>query len=432
MLNILLSLDSPPESIGTTLKGHKVENFTDTGSIPVLISKKNYDLVLMEGSSDLLRAIKVVDPGIEVVLFGDSQEDAVHTVKEGAYAYLPIPVEPDQLRDTINNVQDAIYTRRQTAELELELDKKYKFYDAVGKNPQMLDIFNYVKRIAPYFKTVLITGETGTGKEVVARAVHHASHASESPFIACNCSSLVESLIESDLFGHKKGAFTGADRNKTGLFEAAADGTIFLDEIGDLPLSFQPHLLRVLQDGEFRPVGSHRTEKAGCRVIAATNRDLKYEVKKGRFREDLIYRLTPLIINVPPLRDRKDDIPLLSRAFIDKFNRRTGKGIRGISRPAQNTLMLHNWPGNLRELENVIEQMCILSAGSFLHPADLPDYLVKVRREHEYSPELLDEVIKTHIESVLRYFKGNKTISARALGISRRSLFRKINKYLIC
>ncbi len=292
----------------------------------------------------------------------------------------------------------------------------------------MLEIFSLIRRIAPYYKTVLISGETGTGKEVIANALHASSPWAKHPFLTCNCGGLVENLIESELFGHQKGAFTGADRDKAGLFEAAGEGTLVLDEIGELPLSFQSHLLRVLQNGEFRRVGSHQTSKARCRIIAATNRDLEQEVKEGRFREDLFFRITPLIIKVPPLRDRKDDIPLLYRVILDKFVRRTGKKVYGVSRPAQTVLMSYDWPGNVRDLENVLEQAGMLTAESFISIDDIPKHL-KITTKETPMPMSLAGVEIKHIETTLRQFAGNRSKAATALQISRRALLRKIEKF---
>jgi two-component system response regulator HydG len=247
----------------------------------------------------------------------------------------------------------------------------------------------------------------------------------------------VETLIESELFGHQKGSFTGAIKDKIGLFEAAREGTLFLDEIGDLPLSFQPHLLRVLQSGEFRPVGSHHVLQSRCKIIAATGKDLKGEIGSGRFREDLFYRLTPLTIHIPPLRERKDDIPLLSRFLLKKYNAETGKAIRGISRPAQHLLLSYDWPGNIRELENVINQAVILAEDSFIGPNHLPAYLrepaanlrVPASKRTTAGDDSLALVVKAHIEMVLEQCRGNKSRAAVRLGVSRRALFRKLEKY---
>jgi transcriptional regulator with PAS, ATPase and Fis domain len=293
----------------------------------------------------------------------------------------------------------------------------------------MLEICSFTRRIAPYFKMVTIMGETGTGKEVVARAIHSLSARPKDPLLVCNCGGFVETLIESELFGHKQGSFTGAIKDKVGLFEAAGEGTLFLDEIGELPLSFQPHLLRVLQNREFRPVGSSQAIYAKCRVIAATSKNLAQEVKNGRFREDLFYRVTPLVINIPPLRERKDDIPLLSRFFLNKLNAATGKKIVGISRSAQALLMSHDWPGNVRELENVIEQAVILATESFIKEEHLPAYLRDSTPSHPAASASLADVIRKHLEATLSVCEGNKSETARRLGLSRRALLRWIEKY---
>ena len=429
MLKILFALKNPSENITALLQGHKVDIPGSNESISRLITKNSYDLVLTDDGIEILQSIKIADPRVEIILFGD-KEEAIEATKHGASAYFSLPVDTERLKETIDSIQDVFEMRRETAELERLLNVKYTFAGVIGKNPQMLDIFNFIKRIAPYYKCVTIIGETGTGKEIIAKALHSSSPVAKSPFVVCNCGALVESLVESELFGHIKGSFTGAVKDKIGLFEAAADGTMFLDEIGELPLSFQPHLLRVLQDGEFRRIGSHQPSKARCRVMAATNKeDLANEVKIGRFREDLFYRLTPLIIHVPPLRDRKDDIPLFCRFFLDRFNRRTGKKILGISRPAQTALMSHDWPGNVRELENVIEQTAILTNESFIRLNDLPEHIREASHKRVNVQASLDDVMKTHIETVLRQCNGNKTNAAKILGISRRALLRKINKY---
>ncbi len=265
---------------------------------------------------------------------------------------------------------------------------------------------------------------------MVARALHKLGSRPEDPFVTSNCAGYVETLIESELFGHQKGSFTGAIQDKVGLFEAAKEGALFLDEIGDLPLSFQPHLLRVLQNGEFRPVGSHRVSKSRCRVIAATSKDLKGEVQNNRFREDLFYRITPLVIHIPPLRERKDDIPLLSRFMLRRYSEQTKKPVHGISRPAQDILLSHDWPGNVRELENVINQAVIMTGESFIGPSHLPPYLrVPKTKQTGGDASSLGEVVRRHIGAVLEEYRGNRSRAAARLGISRRALLRKIEKY---
>jgi len=429
MLKILLALKNPGNDIMSLMKGHKVDTLHRNESLPDSIAKNNYELILCEGKMEILQSIKTLDPRSEVIFFGDSAVDAIEAIKIGASAYFSPPIEFEKLKETIDTVNDLFQVRKESAELEKLLSAKYTFLPGViGKNPKMLDIFALIRRIAPYFKTITIMGETGTGKEVIGKALHSLSPAINQPFIVCNCAGLVESLVESELFGHAKGAFTGAVIDKTGLFEDAGEGTIFLDEIGELPLSMQPRLLRVLQSGEFRRLGSNKLLKARCRVIAATNKDLAQEVRIGKFREDLYYRLTPLTIYMPPLRDRKDEIPLLCRFFLERFNEKIGKKVFGISRPAQAALLTYDWPGNVRELENVLEQAAVITSETFIRLENLPVHLREAPVKEATNNILLDEVVKRHIETVLKQCNGNRSRASKMLGISRRALSRKLEK----
>ncbi len=417
------------------LREHHVEVLNDVRSLIPSIMEKPYDLIIIDQDINLLKSIKKTDPRVEVILFGSKKVDAVEAIKEGASAYFQFPFNRENLKNAVCKIDKLFEMRRETAELETLLNSKYTFEDIVARNPAMLEILNFIRRIAPYYRIVTIMGATGTGKEVIARAIHSLSTVSKGSMVVCSCGGMIEGLIESELFGHVKGAFTGAIADKDGLFQAAEGGTLFLDEIGELPLSFQPHFLRVLQSGEYRKVGSHKSVKAKCNIIAATNKNLLTEVKNGRFREDLYYRLTPLTIHLPPLKERKDDIPLLCRFLLDKINRRTGKKVFGVSRPAQIALMSYSWPGNVRELENVIEQAVILTTESFIRFDDLPCYITENKKnEKEQDKDVsevacLDEIIKIHIESVIKKCDGNRTRAANILGISRRALFRKMEKY---
>jgi len=435
MLKILIHLKSFTDDLAPFLNEHHVDVLEDGKSLIRTITESPYDLVILDQEDGLLKAIKNADPRVEVILFGDKRTDAVEAIKQGASAYFHLPINVENLKNAVCNINKLFEIRRETAELERLLNTKYTFAGVVGRNPAMLEIFNFIRRIAPYFRTVTIMGTTGTGKEMIARAIHSLSPASSGPFVVCSCGGMVEGLIESELFGHKKGAFTGSIIDKKGLFEIADGGTLFLDEIGELPLSFQPHFLRVLQSGEFRAVGGNKSQNATCKIIAATNKKLIDEVKNGRFREDLYYRLTPLTIDLPSLVERKDDIPLLCRFLLDKINRATGKKVFGVSRPAQIALMSYDWPGNVRELENVIEQAVIMTTESFIRVDDLPSYLREKKRNEKYEASsaaiLLDEVIGKHIGSVLKQHEGNRTHAAKALGISRRALSRMIEKYKI-
>jgi DNA-binding NtrC family response regulator len=433
MLKILCDLNNPVDEILCLLDGHRVDTLSADQSFGEKLSQKNYDLILLEEGIEVIADIKAADPRVEVILFSNDEIDAVDAVKMGAFACFTLPFDQsERLREIIDTISDIVQTRIEVGNLEEQLISKYTFAGVVGKNPQMLDIFNFMRRIAPYFSTVTIFGETGTGKEMLARTLHTLSPNAKNPFIAVNCGALGANLIESELFGHKKGSFTGAIADKVGLFEAAGEGTIFLDEIGELPLAVQPHLLRVLQDGECRPVGSTRSIRAHCRVIAATYRNLEEEVRQQRFREDLFYRLTPLIIAVPPLRERKDDLPLLCRHFLRRFSRKTGKKILGISRPAQSALFSFDWPGNVRMLESAIEHAAILAKESYIRLEDLPSYIVNNKGKGEVtSPLTLDDLIKSHVETVLHECNGNRSRAAEKLNIRRNALLRKLKRYSI-
>lgn len=431
-LNVLVALnDSLKKTALEVLEGHRVENASDISALPEMVRRNHYDLALLEGDLDTLSSVKAADPRVEVMYFCDCPAGEIEIINRGATYCLPAAAAAERIRECVDSISELSESRRETAVLERLLSEKYTFAGVVGKNPRMIDIFNLLRRIAPYYKTVTITGETGVGKEEIAKALHSVSPNSKEPFIACNCGGLLESLLESEFFGYRKGAFTGAMADKAGVFEAAGEGVVFLDEIGDLPLSFQPHLLRVLQNGDFRRLGSTVSLKARCRVISATNRDLSREVKDGRFREDLFFRLTPLTIGVPPLRERKDDIPLLVRFILDKFQKRTGKKVFGVSRTAQAALISYDWPGNVRELENVVEQAAILSKESFIRHEGLPEYVRESCNKKTSASLTLDDLVKDHIASVLKRHNGNKTHSAKELGITRRALLRKIEKYSI-
>ncbi len=430
-MKVLISLKDPTAARKTLNHIHTLDNVPAGTPPDQYMVGKPYDLVLIEDRLEDLESIKLADPRTEVIILVDDEDIGVEALRSGAFAYILRPLDEEILKEAVNNAGELMTLRKETGELERLLVDKYRFAGIIAKNSKMLEIIDLIRRLAPHFQTVTITGETGTGKEVIARALHDLSPHSDRPFVTCNCGALVESLLESELFGHVKGSFTGAITDKMGLFEAAREGTILLDEIGELPLSIQPKFLRVLQGGEFRRVGSDRISTARCRVIAATNKDLADEVRKGNFREDLFYRLTPLTIKVPPLRERRDDIPLLCRSFLEKFNSKTKKRVAGISREAQSAIMSYNWLGNVRELENVIEQAAILTDETFIRFSDLPVHI----RESGHGPSadsiLLDDVIKGHIERVLAQCSGNRSRTARALGLSRRSLLRRLEKYLI-
>jgi DNA-binding NtrC family response regulator len=387
------------------------------------------DLMLPKTSGmQVLETLVAADPAVEVILITAhySTESAVEAIQKGAYDYLTKPLDLEKLRARIGSIQVEAKRRERTAQLDRELLDVYEFEGMIGRSPMMLEVFAKIRRVSPHFKTILVTGSTGTGKELVARALHRLSPASAAPFAVVNCSALVETLLESELFGYVKGAFTGAVRDKVGVFEYADGGTVFLDEIGELPMAAQAKLLRVLQNQEVRRVGSPMPRVVNVRVIAATNRDLKSRIVEGTFREDLYYRLSMVEVSLPPLVDRKEDLPLLQRSLVSKFAAQYGKEIHGITRRAQARLARHSWPGNVRELENVIGNACMMVHGNVIDIDDLPEPLRRRTGpavENEDGILTLEQVQHRHVLDVLNRVGGNKLRAAEALGIGRATLY---------
>src|SRR5277367_3748151 len=342
---------------------------------------------------EVLERMVATDPGANVILMTAhySTDSAVEAIQKGAYDYLTKPLDVLSLQARIATLLAEAKQRQHTLELELELLKAYEFQGIIGRSPLMLEVFAGIRRVAPHFRNVLVLGPTGTGKELVARALHRLSPVASRELAVCNCSALVETLLESELFGYTRGAFTGATQDKQGIFEYANGGTVFLDEVGELPLAAQAKLLRVLQNHEVQRVGSPATRHVDVRVIAATHRDLRSMVAEGKFREDLFYRLSVVEISVPRLAQRKEDLPLLQRHFLEKYATRYKRDITGITRRAQTRLASHHWPGNVRELENVISGSCIMCTGSLIDLADLPEIL----RAPAPAPEFEDTELMT-------------------------------------
>jgi DNA-binding NtrC family response regulator len=366
------------------------------------------------------------DSTLEVVLMTEhwNHAEVEQAIKRGASDLLAKPLESSKVRQLVDRFVEQAQIRRRTHELDNELLKAYQFQGIVGRSPEMLQVFSRVRRVAPLFQTALITGSTGTGKELIARALHNLSSRAQARFVVCNCSALVETLLESQLFGHVRGAFTGAANDKAGLFEYADHGTIFLDEIGELPLTAQAKLLRTLQNQELQRVGSPETHTVDVNVIAATNRNLREMVANGKFREDLFYRLSMIEIDLPSLVDRKEDLPLLQQYFLHKFSVKYAKKLKGISRRAQILLHRHSWPGNVRELENVIGNACMMTECDIVRDSDLPEAL---RRETPRVDEngflTLEEVQFRHVVNVLKSVDGNKARAAEILGVSRATVY---------
>lgn len=392
------------------------------------------DLVMPRVSGmEILERIVAIDPGVDVILITAhySAESAVEAIQKGASDYLTKPIDVEKLRSRIKNMLTDAETRQKTLRLEQELMNAYQFEGMVGRSPLMLEVFARIRRIAPHFRTVLITGATGTGKELVARALHRLSPASRGPFVVCNCSALVENLVESELFGYVRGAFTGATQDKVGLFEYADGGCIFLDEIGELTLAAQAKLLRVLQNRQVQRVGSVTPRNIEVRVIAATHRNLRNMVQDRQFREDLYYRLTVVDITLPVLSDRREDLALLERYFIERFSTEYNKPIAGLVRRAQTRLATYPWPGNVRELENVIGNACMMADGNLIDIGDLPERLRKPLNEDLAGNESflpLEEVQRRHVLRVLEGVGGNKARAAEVLGIGRATIYQLLAK----
>ncbi len=385
---------------------------------------------------ELLERILGVDPGAEVILITAhySAESAVEAIQKGATDYLTKPIEIDKLRAKVSALMADAETRQKTLQLDQALIDAYQFEGLVGRSPLMLEVYAKIRRIAPHFRTVLVTGATGTGKELVARALHRLSPVGSGPFVVCNCSALVDSLVESELFGYVKGAFTGATQDKVGLFEHADKGTIFLDEIGELAPAAQAKLLRVLQNRQVQRVGSLTPRNIDVRVIAATHRNLKNMVRDGQFREDLYYRLAVVEIPLPVLANRREDLPLLERFFIEKFANEYNKPIAGLARRAQARLTTYPWPGNVRELENVIGNACMMVDGNLIDIGDLPDKLRTPLNEEIRGDETflsLEEVQRRHVLRVLEGVGGNKARAAEILGIGRATIYQLLSKMKI-
>ena len=378
---------------------------------------------------EVLDRIMEVDPSTEVILMSAhySTESAVEAIKKGASDYLNKPVSVGPLRERIATLLEEVRKRQRSLQLEEELRTNSEFEGIVGRSPQMGEMFWRIRRVAPHYRTLLVTGETGTGKDMVARAVHRLSPVASGKYVVLNCSAIVETLFESELFGHVKGSFTGAAYDKPGLFEHAHGGTLFLDEIGDMPLATQAKLLRVLQNQEVQRVGSLSTRKVDVRVIAATNHDLRAAVAEKSFREDLYYRLSMVEIQSPRLIERKEDLPLLQRHFVARFAMQYKREIRGITHRAQIRLSQHSWPGNVRELENVIGHAAMMTMGDMVDVPDLPPYL-QTSSEHagrKAAPppgDTLDEVQRMHIIRVLRESGGVVSTAAPRLGVPRTTL----------
>ena len=389
------------------------------------------DLVMpgMDGI-ELMKRAKEIVPNVEVIIITayGSIPTAISAIREGAYDYIEKPFCPERAELLIEKVVERQGLIEENLSLHQRLEERYRFENIIAKSPKMQRVIEVIKIVAKSNTTVLITGESGTGKELVARALHSQSHRQGKPFIAVSCAALPESLLESELFGHERGSFTGAYAQKKGKFEIANRGTLFLDEIGEMSANIQVHLLRVLEEKEFTRVGGNELIKVDVRVISATNRDIKRAVANGQFREDLYYRLNVVTIELPLLRERKEDIPLLAQHFLKKFALENQKDITGFSPEATDFLLNYEWPGNVRELENAIERAVILAQNPSIQVTDLPQGNLLLARSASPGGRL-EEVEKNHIISVLNKTGGNYSQAARLLGISRMTLYNKARAY---
>ena len=382
---------------------------------------------------ELLERILEIDPAIDVILVTGSYstESAVEAIQKGAYDYLTKPLPLDRFRQKLGKWLTEAKEGERTRALESELLSAFQLEGIVGRSPAMLDVFSKIRRIAPHFHTALVTGESGTGKESAAKALHQLSPAATAPFVVCNCAAIPENLIESELFGHVRGAFTGALQDKPGFVEAARGGTLFLDEITEIPLAVQAKLLRLLQNREIQRVGSSRTTQIDLRIVAATNRDLRGLVADGKLREDLYYRLSMIEVKLPRLADRREDLPLLQRHFLDRFAARYKKPSLTLSRRAQAVISRYAWPGNIRELENVIGYSCMMTESDTIDLRDLPDYLhASVARGPTEEEVLVSmrNMERRHLHRVLDRVGGNRGKAAEILEISRTTLYRLLEE----
>jgi two-component system response regulator AtoC len=433
----------------TLLKKHGFDvEVADSGEAALgLLDAFDPDVILTDvrmprmGGLDLLATLKAKQhPATVIVMSAYGNVDlAIEAMKAGAYDYVSKPFKPDEIVLALRKAEERETLRRENRALREQIQKENQFESILAKSKEMLDIFRTISKIADFKTTVLVTGESGTGKELVARAIHSRSGRGGAPFVAINCGAIPENLLESELFGHKRGAFTDASSDRRGLFEEAHGGTLFLDEIGELPVNLQVKLLRVVQEERIRRLGDSKDIEVNVRLIAATHRDLAADVKAGRFREDLFYRINVLLIHIPPLRNRREDVNLLIDHFILRNNARLGTRSRGVSTEARKLLLEYAWPGNVRELENTIERAMVLAESDLLEVGDLPERIrdaLDPVQVHLASGELSIKRTAAAIEQILirralQKTKGNRTRAADLLEISHRALLYKIKDYKI-
>jgi DNA-binding NtrC family response regulator len=422
-------------------EGLSVTTSGDSLEASKILKKDEFDVIVtdlkMKGLKglDLLEEAKRVAPLTPVIIitaFG-TIESAIKAMKMGAYDYVTKPFQVDELVLTVKKALENRLLKQEVTRLKKEVEARYHFHHLIGKSPSMQKIYDFIERISDTSSNVLITGESGTGKELVAKAIHYNGVRKEGPFIAVNCAAIPEPLLESELFGYKKGAFTDAKSDKRGLIFEANEGALFLDEITEMPLVLQAKLLRVIEEKKVRPLGDTNSYPVDVRFISTSNRDLKSVIQQGQFREDLYYRLKVIDIELPPLRERKEDIPLLVRHFIAKVSVELKKSVSGITEDALKILVNHAWPGNVRELENIIERAITLSQHNRIHPEDLPNSLTQQAEEKILEKGLqerytVEQLEMEYIKKVLLEVGGNKSRAAEILGLDRKTLYRKLEE----
>ena len=422
--------------------GYKLKGAEDGETAVDLCRSQPFDLVLMDvrmtgiSGIEALKDIKLRQPELPIVIMTaySDVKAAVEAIKSGAYDYLTKPLNFDDLRQAMERALDHAALRHENKILQEALAASLDTDGIISQSPAMRQVMRNLTAIAPSEATVLITGESGTGKELIAKAIHNNSRRRKEPFIAVNCAALAESLLESELFGHERGAFTGAEGRRKGRFLSADKGTIFLDEIGEISAAMQSKLLRVIQEREIQPLGSDQTVRVDVRILAATHRDLAQEAEQGRFRFDLFYRLNVVALHLPPLRERPEDIPLLAGHFLKKFAEKNNKQVKAFAPAAMRRLNSHAWPGNVRELENAVERAVVLLAGEYVEEWDLPPALLVGPAEGSASVAIpagisLEDVERQAIMAALEAAGGNKSEAARQLGITRKTLHAKLQKY---
>ena len=424
-------------------EGYEIIEAADGPEAVKAVEQNPLDLILLDirmttmDGIETLTEIRKISPFVPVLMMTAyaTVKTAVEALKAGAFEYLAKPLDIEELKILVQKALEYYRLREENLTLKERLGSRFDFSRIIGKGRKMKELFDFLAQVAPSEATVLILGESGTGKELVANAIHHNSPRTQQPFVKVACAALPETLLESELFGHEKGAFTGAIARREGRFQAAHRGTIFLDEVGEMSPAIQTKLLRVLQEREFEPVGSSRTAKVDVRVIAATNKDLGKEIKEGRFREDLFYRLNVIPIHLPPVRERKEDIPALANHFLSLYREKNKKEIKEISPKALDLLIRHDWPGNIRELENCLERAVIVARGELIAPADLPPAIQNLPAGKE-DAEIpfpagisLQEAEKALILKTLEDTGGNRSRAAEILGINRRTLQMKLKEY---